>query len=281
MNHFRVDHVGQAIRTQEVDVVGLDPVFGDFGRHDGLDAERTRDKILVERIARLLGREHTTVDLFLQQRMVACELLEFFTTQPIAARVADVADGHAIAAKNGGNNGGPHAGALRARLRGFIDALVGRRDLLLQQQRTMGEAALDVDLGELTPGFKLRHHAVGHDVDRDTAGNLAGAVAAHAISQHRDACHTVDEDGILVVGPNHARVRQAGDIEGNSFRHGWQWQERGDQASLAASSCRRESVQSIRRARAQQDAPARPEFALMLEVSPSAVCPFPPGFGSR
>ena len=53
-----VDHVGEPVGAQQVDVVGLDPVLDDVGRHDRLDAERARHQVLVERVLRLLRREH-------------------------------------------------------------------------------------------------------------------------------------------------------------------------------------------------------------------------------
>ena len=87
-----VDHVGQAVRAQQVDVVGLDAIFGDVGRHDRLDAERPRHQVLVERKSRLLGGEQAAVDLLLQQRVIARQLLEATAAQPIAARIADMAD---------------------------------------------------------------------------------------------------------------------------------------------------------------------------------------------
>ena len=79
---------------------GLDAVLGDVGRHDGLDAERARHEILVEREPRLLRRQLAAVDLLLQQRMIARELLELLAAQPIAARVADVADADPVAAEH-------------------------------------------------------------------------------------------------------------------------------------------------------------------------------------
>ncbi len=105
------------------------------------------------------------------------------------------------------------------RLRGFVDALVRGRDLLLQEQRGVREAALDVDLGELTAGAQLRHHAVGHHVDRDAARDLARVVAAHAVGEHRDAGFAVHEDGVLVVRADHARMGQACDVEWHGLGH--------------------------------------------------------------
>ena len=141
--------------------------------HDRLDAERTRDEVLVERIAGLLRRQDAAVDLLLEQRMVVRQLLEFLAAQPVAARIADVPDRHAVAAEHRRHDRRAHARAFGTRLRGFVDALVGGGDLLLQEQRAVRQAALDVDLGQLASRAKLRHHAVGHDVDRDAARDLA------------------------------------------------------------------------------------------------------------
>ena len=81
---------------------GLDAVFDDVGRDDRLDAERARDEVLVERVLRLLRRQLAAVDLLLQQRVIVRQLLELLAAQPVAARVADVADAHAVAAEHGG-----------------------------------------------------------------------------------------------------------------------------------------------------------------------------------
>ena len=112
-----------------------------------------------------------------------------------------------------------HAGAFGPRLRGLVDALVGRGDLLLQQQRRVREAARDVDLRQLAAGAQLRQHAVADDVDRDAARDLAGVVAAHAVGEHRDAGVGVDEDRVLVVRADHPRVGQDGAIERRAFGH--------------------------------------------------------------
>ena len=220
VDDFAVHHVRQPVGAQQVDVVRFDPVFGDVGRHDRLDAEGARHQVLVERIARLLGREHATVDLFLQQRVVAGQLIEFLAAQPIAARVADVPDRHAVTAEYGGDDRRAHPGAFGPRLRGFVDSLVRGGDLLLEQERAVGQAALDVDLGQFAAGAQLRHHPVGHDVDRDAARDFARVVAAHAVGEHRDTRLAVDEHGILVVRAHHPGVRQAGDIESHGFTHG-------------------------------------------------------------
>ena len=60
-----IDHVGQAVGTQYIDVFRFDAVFGNVGRNDCLDAKRARDQVLVERIFGLLLCQHTAVDLLL------------------------------------------------------------------------------------------------------------------------------------------------------------------------------------------------------------------------
>jgi hypothetical protein len=185
-----------------------------------------RDQILVQRISCLLGSQDAAVDLLLQQRVVVRQLLELLPAQPIAARIADVANRHPVAAKHGGHDRRAHAGALRTRLRRLVDALVGGGDLLLQQQCTVREAALDIDLGQLSAGFQFRHHAVGHEVDGDAARHFAGAVSAHAVRQHRDAGVGIREDRVLVVRANHARMGQARDVEGRGIVH-WKQAVRG------------------------------------------------------
>jgi hypothetical protein len=54
-------------------------------------------------------------------------------------------------------------------------------------------------------------HAVADDVDHDAARDLARA--GHAVGEHGQAGFAVDENRVLIVGPHHTRMRQAGDIE--------------------------------------------------------------------
>ena len=49
-------------------------------------------RFLLSENLRLLRRELAAVDLLLQQRMVVRQLLELLAAQPVAARIADVAD---------------------------------------------------------------------------------------------------------------------------------------------------------------------------------------------
>ena len=214
----RLDHVGQAVGIEQIDVVGLGPVLDDVGRDDRLDAQRARDEVLVQRESRLLRRQLAAVDLLLQQRMIARQLLELLAAQPVAAGVADVADADPIAAEHEADERRAHPGALGTRLRRLVDALVRHGDLLLEEQRGMREAARDVDLRQLAVGLELRQHAAADDVDRDAAGDLAGVVAAHAVGEHRDAGRGIDENGILVVGADHPLVGQHGAIECTDVR---------------------------------------------------------------
>ena len=152
--------------------------------------------------------------------MVVRQLLELVAAHPIAARVADVADAHPVAAEDDADERRPHAGAFGPGLRHLVDALVRRGDLLLEEERRVGEAGRDVHLGQLAVGPELRDHAAADDVDGDPAGDLAGVVPAHAVGEHRDAGVGVDEHRILVMGADHARVRQDGGVERDAFGHG-------------------------------------------------------------
>ena len=165
------------------------------------------------------GGEHAAVDLLLQQRMIVRELLEAVDAQPIAARVADVADADAILEEHGRDQRRAHAGAFGTRLRRLVDALVGQRDLLLQQQRRVREPAADVDLRKLAARIELLQHAVADDVDGDAAGDFARAVSAHAVGEHREPGFAVDEDRVLVVRAHHAGMRQAGHVERRPGAH--------------------------------------------------------------
>ena len=77
----------------------------------------------------------------------------------------------------------------------------------------MGEAALDVDLRQLAPRLEFFQHAAADDVDGDAAGDFTGAVATHAIGEHREARLAVGEDGVLVMRPHHAGMGQRGHVE--------------------------------------------------------------------
>ena len=65
--------------------------------------------------------------------MIVRELLEPVGPQAIAARIADVPDADAILKEDGRDQRRAHARAFRSLLCRFVDALVGKRDLLLQQ----------------------------------------------------------------------------------------------------------------------------------------------------
>ncbi len=134
LHRVGVDHVGQPVGAEHIDVLGLDPVLGDVGRHHRLDAERPRDQVLVQRVLGLLRRQHAAVDLLLQQRVIVGQLLELVGAQAIAARIADVPDADAVREEDGRHQRRAHARAFGATLRRFVDALVGQRDLLLQQR---------------------------------------------------------------------------------------------------------------------------------------------------
>ena len=150
------------------------------------------------------GGDLAAVDLLLQQRMVARQLLETLTAQPVAARVADMGNRYAVAMEHSGDHGRAHAGALRPALRRLVDALVGRCDLLLQQQCRVGQPGMDVDLRQVAAGDELRQQAFLDHADRDAARNLARVVAAHAVGEDRET-GDVDENRVFVVRADHAR----------------------------------------------------------------------------
>src|SRR5207237_8364915 len=100
--------------------------------------------------------------------------------QPRAASVADVAAADPVLEEHGRNQRGAHARALRTRLRRFINAFVGERDLLLQQQRGVSEAASGVDLRQLAARLELFEHAVADDVYCGATVVSAGTGPTHA-----------------------------------------------------------------------------------------------------
>ena len=105
--------------------------------------------------------------------------------------------------------------------RNDLDALKDELgDLLLQEQRRMGEAARDVHLRQLAVGFELRQHAVADGVDRNAARDLARVVAAHAVGQHVQADIRAGFDAILVVVADPAGIRQGRALQGLREVHG-------------------------------------------------------------
>jgi hypothetical protein len=153
----------------------------------------------------------------LQQRVIARQLLEATTAQPVAARIADMGDRNAAAMEDGGDNGGAHAGALGTALCGLVDALVRRGNLLLQQQGGVRQPGMDVHLGKVASRHELGHQPFLDHADGNAACHLAGVVAAHAVGEHGQA-RAIDEDGVLVVRADHARMGQVRDGECASCR---------------------------------------------------------------
>src|SRR5512143_1645904 len=111
----------------------------------------------------------------------------------------------------------------RPRMRGLVDALVRRGDLLLEQERRVRESGTDVDFRQLAPGLELRQQSLADDVHRDAARHLAGVVPAHAVGQYGEAGVAVDEDRVLVVRTHHSRMREDGAIERGAFVHRWRF----------------------------------------------------------
>jgi hypothetical protein len=62
-----------------------------FQQHGVFDADGARHQVLVGRERRLLGRDQAGVDLLLQQRVVARDLLHAGRRAAVGARVADMA----------------------------------------------------------------------------------------------------------------------------------------------------------------------------------------------
>ena len=146
-----------------------------------IDAHRARHQVLVLRVPRLLLGNHAAVDLFLQQRMVAGDLLERLAAQAVEAGVADVPDRHLVVVPQRHHQRRAHAGVLRLALRRLVDRGVGA---LARARRSASRRSLPFRSSGLLLGERLLH--LGPDqLHRDAARHLAGVVAAHAVGQHR------------------------------------------------------------------------------------------------
>ena len=104
-----------------------------------------------------------------------------------------MADTDAVLEEHRGHERRTHTRALGPRLRGLVNALVRKSDLLLQQERSVREAAADVDFREFAPGIELLQHTLADHVDGDAAGDFTGAVPAHAVSKHGEPGFAVDK----------------------------------------------------------------------------------------
>ena len=134
------------------------------------------------------------------QRVVVGELLQHAVAQQVCARVADVAEHHAIAVEQRGRDGRPHARRRRVVLRSLEHATVRLED-----------RAAETRLGILAGGGR----ELAEGVDREARGELSGACASHPVGD--DEQRRIVEVGVLVRAPDLAGVARAcvvGDAHG-------------------------------------------------------------------
>ncbi len=161
--------------------------WSDCSRRGG--AEGAGDDISARVGAGLLTAEHSRQDELLDLRMVDRHLHDAVGREPVDPRVAHVEHHQVIAAGRlePGQPGhrGPHPAR---RLRPADDDLVR---LLERVQHRLGEQ-------------RAQLHAAGERLDREPAGHVARAVAAHAVRHRVDRRH--GEVAVLVY-PSHAAHR--------------------------------------------------------------------------
>src|SRR5690606_6739735 len=99
-----------------------------------------------------------------------------------------------------------HAFALRLRLRGLVDDLVGAVDRVAQGDRLthVTRARLDLVAPAVPAG---RRDELDDRLDGDAARDLAGVVTAHAVGEHPQADLGLRSNRVFVVVPDLADVR--------------------------------------------------------------------------
>ena len=163
-----------------------------------IGTERPREEILPRGDARLGRGEDAAIDQFLHLRMVTREHLEHACTQTIEARVADMGHIDMRRREPRCDHRRPHPRAVRFGARRFEDAVVGTLDRDLQPIR--------LERGQAAGGRE-------QCLDGETARQIAGVVAAHAIGHHQQTHLGVDTDRILVALAHFADVRDTGALE--------------------------------------------------------------------
>jgi hypothetical protein len=203
-----VHHVGQAVGTQQQQVVMHEAVIARLQRHLGLHAQGAGDQVAVGRARRLCWGDQARVELLLQQRMVARQALQLSATQAVNPRVAHVAHHQVAAGHHQHHQRGAHAAVLRVAVGRVEDGAVG-----LVHRAAHGLSQLPRGGGGVA-GQPLHHRRT--DQGRGHAGgDFAGVVAAHAVGQHRHLGPGVQRDRILVVGSRPTHVQGAGEFQGH------------------------------------------------------------------
>ena len=204
-----VEHVGQAVGAQQVDVARHHLVHVGLEQHGVFDADGARHQVLVRRERRLLGGDEPGVDLLLQQRMVVRGLRQPPAAQAVGARIADVPEQQPPCAEHRDDERRAHAGVLRVGVGGVEDRAVGVVDADVHRAAHLGVGRVWPRPLQPAPEFGLDERG-GH-----AAGHLAGVVAAHAVGQRQQLRGLVHRHRILVVVARAAGVGRAEEFKGH------------------------------------------------------------------
>jgi hypothetical protein len=144
--------------------------------------------------------------------VVLGERLDLAAADAVDAAVADVADVEAALAEVHGVDGAAHALLGAVGRGGLEDVGVGELD------RHGHALALDLEVGQLhRPGVGAGAGGVAvvlvDGLDGDAAGDLTAGVATHAVGDDREGHLLGDQHVVLVLGPDAADVRLAGETD--------------------------------------------------------------------
>jgi len=180
---------GQAVGTEQKDVILLEVESGNIGRDGVLCADGAGNDITQRRVLGLVLSELSEAHLLVDERMVVRLAHQLAFAKEVASAVADVSDQSAVSAYGKGDQSRSHAAQGSVVLGTRVNALVGVGDRLFQDLasvflRARGTEALD------------------EGVDGDSARDFAGSGSAHAIAQSEDSVFDTISKSIFVRGSN-------------------------------------------------------------------------------
>src|SRR5579859_247771 len=145
--------------------------------------------------------------------MVQGHLLETIVPQAVGAGIADMGYRYLVVMEQAGYHRGTHALALRLGLRGVVDDLVGPVDRITQDDTGTSQSGLRIAGGQILP-YEGIPHQIDDGLHGDAAGDLAGVITTHAVSQDEQADVGLAADHVLVVFAHLTGIREcdAGDF---------------------------------------------------------------------
>ena len=146
--------------------------------------------------ARLFIGESASIDLLLDQRMIASDPFQSSVAEPVGPAVADVADDVRARPCAEGGDGRAHPGASGIAPSAVQDALIGLGDRGLERCGKLGHLAHVGRRGE-----PLADKGRG-----DLGRHLASRVAAHSVGHHEDAGFLIGVEPVFVALANSADV---------------------------------------------------------------------------